>query len=187
MLGATAAGTVLLAAFTDALAFTTSGDVSARWQLAQLTIADQAARELRILLTTRKQLVERGATYYQGNRQFSQFTLVMLVRNVGLRTRHEALIRVIGPGDAAIGDTFTWRRDTTAGAGSRVCIVESDAPRTRSLGGVVVAGLAAGCMGSGSHGPLTAGQADPHRPSGSGEVASGFGRIPGRRWQRPER
>lgn len=35
MLGATAAGTVLLAAFTAAFAYTTSGDVSATWRLAQ--------------------------------------------------------------------------------------------------------------------------------------------------------
>src|SRR3954447_22306874 len=38
MLGATAAGTVRLAAFTAALAYTTSGDVSATWRLAQATI-----------------------------------------------------------------------------------------------------------------------------------------------------
>jgi hypothetical protein len=38
MLAATAAGTVLLGAFTAALAYTTSGDVSATWRLAQLPL-----------------------------------------------------------------------------------------------------------------------------------------------------
>jgi hypothetical protein len=50
MLAATAAGTVLLGAFTAALAYTTSGDVSATWRLAQLTAEDQAAREQSIIL-----------------------------------------------------------------------------------------------------------------------------------------
>ena len=41
----TALGTTALAAFTGALAFTTSGDVRATWRLAELTQEDQAARE----------------------------------------------------------------------------------------------------------------------------------------------
>src|SRR3954447_18414197 len=41
----TALGTTALAAFTGALAFTTSGDVRATWELAQLTQADQERRE----------------------------------------------------------------------------------------------------------------------------------------------
>ena len=42
---ATAVGTVLLAAFTGALAWTTSGDVTATWELADLTRKEQASRE----------------------------------------------------------------------------------------------------------------------------------------------
>jgi hypothetical protein len=41
----TAVGTVLLAGFTGALAWTTSGDVRATWELARLTREDQLARE----------------------------------------------------------------------------------------------------------------------------------------------
>jgi hypothetical protein len=42
---ATAVGTVLLAGFTGALAWTTSGDVRATWELTRLTREDQLARE----------------------------------------------------------------------------------------------------------------------------------------------
>jgi hypothetical protein len=44
-IAATAVGTVLLAAFTGALAWTTSGDVTATWELADLTRREQAHRE----------------------------------------------------------------------------------------------------------------------------------------------
>src|SRR5262245_17059696 len=41
----TAVGTVLLAGFTGSLAWVTSGDVRATWELANLTREDQLARE----------------------------------------------------------------------------------------------------------------------------------------------
>jgi hypothetical protein len=46
----TAIGTVFLAGFTGALAWTTSGDVRATWKLAQLTREDQLARERPLVL-----------------------------------------------------------------------------------------------------------------------------------------
>lgn len=42
---ATATGTTLLAGFTGALAWTTSGDVRATWELAELTRQEQASRD----------------------------------------------------------------------------------------------------------------------------------------------
>jgi hypothetical protein len=46
----TAVGTVLLAGFTGALAWTTSGDVRATWELARLTREDQLARERPLII-----------------------------------------------------------------------------------------------------------------------------------------
>lgn len=64
MLAATAAGTILLGAFTAALAYTTSGDVSATWRLARLTAADQAAREAPVLIVVGTEITMTGnATY----------------------------------------------------------------------------------------------------------------------------
>jgi hypothetical protein len=48
----TAIGTVLLAGFTGALAWTTSGDVRATWELARLTREDQVSRERPLVLVS---------------------------------------------------------------------------------------------------------------------------------------
>src|SRR5438876_6857993 len=48
----TAVGTTLLAGFTAALSFTTSGDVRATWELARLTQQDQAARERPVVISS---------------------------------------------------------------------------------------------------------------------------------------
>ena len=48
----TALGTTALAGFTGALAFTTSGDVRATWDLAQVTREQQAAQERPVVVVT---------------------------------------------------------------------------------------------------------------------------------------
>jgi hypothetical protein len=105
MLAATAAGTILLGAFTAALAYTTSGDVSATWRLAQLTAEDQAAREAPVLIVAGTEITMTGdATYtdpQEGDEQgvFS-FEIAGSVRNVGLGPAVKVRLALDYTGDA---------------------------------------------------------------------------------------
>ena len=73
----TAVGTTLLAIATGCLAYTTSGDVRATWELARLTKSDQDARE-------RPVVVMLGAEWALNDASASTGTLHVRLRNVGL-------------------------------------------------------------------------------------------------------
>src|SRR5947209_2206160 len=57
----TSFGTIVLAGFTGALAWTTSSDVRATWELAKLTERDQAERERPVVLLTGTQFGAAGS------------------------------------------------------------------------------------------------------------------------------
>jgi hypothetical protein len=81
----TALGTTALAGFTGALAFTTSGDVRATWELATLTRADQEARERPIVLLDHAEWQQRREDLVPGQDVPSQSGVVdVRLRNVGL-------------------------------------------------------------------------------------------------------
>lgn len=81
----TALGTTTLAGFTGALAFTTSGDVRATWELAQLTRADQEARERPVVLLHHAEWQQRREDPVPGQDEPSQSGVVVVqLRNVGL-------------------------------------------------------------------------------------------------------
>jgi hypothetical protein len=71
----TAFGTIVLAGFTGALAWTTSGDVRATWELAKLTERDQAERERPLVIVQRAEMLGRGP---------AGAWLKLWLRNVGL-------------------------------------------------------------------------------------------------------
>lgn len=73
----TAVGTTLLALSTGYLAYTTSGDVRATWELARLTKSDQDARE-------RPVVVMLGAEWGLAEASANTGTLHVTLRNVGL-------------------------------------------------------------------------------------------------------
>jgi hypothetical protein len=70
----TALGTTALAGFTGALAFTTSGDVRATWELAELTRQDQARRDRPVIVVG-----PGGASLSEGSPTFS-----LSLINIGL-------------------------------------------------------------------------------------------------------
>ena len=70
----TAFGTIVLAGFTGALAWTTSGDVRATWELARLTLNDQQARDRPVVI-----VAPRTASTSEGN-----VTFEVLLSNIGL-------------------------------------------------------------------------------------------------------
>jgi hypothetical protein len=81
----TAVGTTALAGFTGALAFATSGDVRATWELAALTRADQEARERPIVFLHHAEWQQRREDPVPGQDMPSQSGVVdVRLRNVGL-------------------------------------------------------------------------------------------------------
>jgi hypothetical protein len=80
----TAVATALLAAFTAALAYTTSGDVRATWELAELTRRDQAERE--------RPIVIEKWTHFQGSWMDGSVTVSLV--NVGLGPALRLLVSV---------------------------------------------------------------------------------------------
>jgi hypothetical protein len=81
----TALGTTLLALATGALAFTTSGDVRATWELARLTGEDQERRELPLVLVQHAEVESREAHPVPGTQLLDHVGwLRMSLRNVGL-------------------------------------------------------------------------------------------------------
>lgn len=91
----TAVATALLAAFTAALAFTTSGDVRATWELAELTRRDQAERQ--------RPLVLEHSTRYQGD--YRDGYVDVKLSNAGLGPALRILLEISYP----VGDReFRW-------------------------------------------------------------------------------
>jgi hypothetical protein len=81
----TAVGTVLLAGFTGALAWVTSGDVRATWELAKLTQADQEARERPVVLVQSAEWASRRVDPVPGEDVLDHTGAVRVyLRNVGL-------------------------------------------------------------------------------------------------------
>jgi hypothetical protein len=81
----TALGTTLLAAVTGALAYTTSGDVRATWELARLTSRDQEARERPVVVLTSAVWNPDDQWVYAGEQDSVRGgAVVARVRNVGL-------------------------------------------------------------------------------------------------------
>ncbi len=85
----TALGTTALAAFTGALAYTTSGDVRATWELATLTRRDQESRE-------RPLLVQYEAAF-NGSPQGGQVRVVLFNAGLGPALRVEVQVRYVDP------------------------------------------------------------------------------------------
>jgi hypothetical protein len=81
----TALGTTLLALATGALAFTTSGDVRATWELARLTRQDQEQRERPVVLVEDAVPVSRRQdSVYDEDLPEQTGALLVNLRNVGL-------------------------------------------------------------------------------------------------------
>jgi|tagenome__1003787_1003787.scaffolds.fasta_scaffold20971959_6 hypothetical protein len=107
-IAATAVGTVLLAAFTGALAWTTSGDVSATWELADLTRQDQISRDRPVVVIVG---ITRPATRSSADGSGVQCFQRAVVQNVGLgpAVRLNVRMRYIGSEEVAPreGTAFT--------------------------------------------------------------------------------
>ncbi len=101
---ATAAGTVLLAAFTAALAYTTSGDVSATWELARLTRADQISRQTPIVYPVWIRLSDDGTIRSPRDDRVpgSLFPVTVRIRNVGPGPAIDGRLRLTYQGQITI-------------------------------------------------------------------------------------
>jgi hypothetical protein len=77
---ATAAATAVLAGFTAALAFTTSGDVTATWELAAEAKRDRQSRDKPVLVVER---IEMDSFELLGDGSASQMRIYGSVRNIG--------------------------------------------------------------------------------------------------------
>jgi hypothetical protein len=82
----TALGTTALAGFTGALAFTTSGDVRATWELARLTQRDQEARERPVVVVHRAEVALKSweLSSEGGKSGVLKAHVAIDLRNVGL-------------------------------------------------------------------------------------------------------
>ncbi len=95
---AAAVAAVLLAAFTAALAWTTSGNVSAIWGLADLGRQDQAARERPVVVVTR---IDSDQLPSSGGGETSQVAVRAALRNVGAGPALQVRITVTYTGEGS--------------------------------------------------------------------------------------